>query len=75
MTCTVHYATYNTSLIVRMALFEFGMPFSTKLADQPNQRRSSAADVSMNPDGLITVIETPNSTNCKTATILLWLVV
>ena len=63
MNSTVHYAPDNTLMIVQLALLEFGRLFSTKLVDQPNQRQSSDTDVIMNPNGLITVIETPDSNN------------
>ncbi|MDA9989333.1 hypothetical protein N9E48_00775 [Paracoccaceae bacterium] len=63
MNFTVHYAPDNTLMIVQLALLEFERLFSTKLVDQPNQRQGSDTDVIMNPNGLITVIETPDSNN------------
>ena len=73
MTYTLHYVPDNASLIVRLALLELEVPFSTKLVDRQNQNQNSAAYLHLNPNGLIPVMETPDGIIFEAAAILLWL--
>jgi len=70
---TLHYAPDNASLIVRLALYELGQPFRTRLIDRQAQGQRSPEYLALNPHGLIPVLETPQGPLFETAAILLWL--
>ncbi|UYV37756.1 glutathione S-transferase family protein [Rhodobacteraceae bacterium D3-12] len=72
-TYRLHYAPDNASLIVRLALEELGLPYETALVDRAANAQASAAYRSLNPHGLIPVLETPNGAIFETGAILLWL--
>ena len=69
----LHYAPDNASLCVRLALEEMGLPYATALVDRRIRDQDSAAYRSLNPNGLIPTLETPDGPLFETAAILLWL--
>ena len=69
----LHYAPDNASLIIRLALEELGQPFETILIDRRGGALDTAAYRSLNPHGLIPVLETPDGPIFETGAILLWL--
>ncbi|PRY78313.1 glutathione S-transferase [Yoonia maritima] len=69
----LHYAPDNASLCIRIALEEFGLPFEPVLVDRSTSAQKSKQYLSMNPNGLIPVLETPHGPMFETAAILLWL--
>lgn len=69
----LHYAPDNASLIVRLALYELGQPFRTRLVDRQAQGQRTPSYLALNPHGLIPVLETPQGPLYETAAILLWL--
>ena len=69
----LHYAPDNASLIVRLALEELRLPYSTVLVDRSAQAQRSPAYLRLNPNGTIPVLETPEGVLFETAAILLWL--
>ncbi len=69
----LHYAPDNASLCLRIALLEMGLPFDPILVDRRQNAQKSAQFLSMNPNGLIPVLETPDGPMFETAAILLWL--
>jgi len=69
----LHYAPDNTSLIVRLALDEMGLPFETALVDRGAKAQKSAAYRAINPRGLIPALETPHGAMFETGAILLYL--
>ena len=69
----LHYAPDNASLIIRLALEELGQPFETILIDRRGGALDTAAYRSLNPHGLIPVLETPDGVLFETGAILLWL--
>ncbi|MGR3758601.1 glutathione S-transferase family protein [Roseobacteraceae bacterium NS-SX3] len=71
--CRLHYAPDNASLVIRLVLEELGLPYGTVLVDRGAQAQDSAAYRSLNPHGLIPVLETPDGPIFETAAILLWL--
>lgn len=73
MTYCLHYAPDNASLMIRLALEELGVPYTTKLVDRSVQEQRSPAYLKLNPSGLIPVLETPRGPMSETAAILLWL--
>ena len=70
---TLHYAPDNASLIVRLVLEELEQPFDTVLIDRPAREQAGEAYRTLNPRGLIPVLETPDGPIFETAAILLWL--
>jgi glutathione S-transferase len=69
----LHYAPDNASLIVRLALEELAMPYTTQLVDRASVGQRNPAYLALNPNGLIPVLETPDGPIFETAAILLWL--
>ena len=69
----LHYAPDNASLIVRLALEETGVPYTTVLVDRRAQAQRAPDYRALNPYGLISVLETPQGPLFETAAILLWL--
>ena len=73
MTYVLHYAPDNASLIIRLALEHRGLPYRTQLVDRAARAQESAAYLTLNPNGLIPVLETPQGPLFETGAILLWL--
>ncbi|WP_170759307.1 glutathione S-transferase family protein [Ruegeria lacuscaerulensis] len=69
----LHYAPDNASLVIRLALEEMGVPYDTALVDRRRDAQNSATYRTLNPNGLIPVLETPQGPIFETAAILLWL--
>ncbi|WP_203531153.1 glutathione S-transferase family protein [Pseudoroseicyclus tamaricis] len=69
----LHYAPDNASLSVRLALEMQGRPYRTRLVDRRAQAQRGAEYLTLNPMGLIPVLETPSGPLFETAAILLWL--
>lgn len=69
----LHYAPDNASLVIRLALNEMGVAYETVLVDRRQNEQDSDAYRSLNPNGLIPVLETPQGPIFETAAILLWL--
>ncbi|WP_278922954.1 MULTISPECIES: glutathione S-transferase family protein [Pseudophaeobacter] len=69
----LHYAPDNASLVIRLVLEELGQPYETCLVDRRARAQHSSAYRSLNPNGLIPVLETPQGAIFETAAILLWL--
>lgn len=69
----LHYAPDNASLIIRLALEDLGVPYTTTLIDRRAQQQRSPAYLALNPNGLIPVLETPQGALFETGAILLWL--
>ncbi|MEM6657377.1 MAG: glutathione S-transferase family protein [Pseudomonadota bacterium] len=72
-TYRLHYAPDNASLVIRLVLEEMGLPYETALVDRGQNAQRGAAYRSLNPNGLIPVLETPQGPVFETAAILLWL--
>ncbi len=70
---TLHYAPDNASLCVRLALLELGLPFDSLLVSRRDGGQRHPAYLSLNPNGLIPTLETPDGPLFETAAILLWL--
>lgn len=70
---TLHYAPDNASLIIRLALDTLGQPYRTILVDRAASMQSSPAYRTLNPHGLIPVLEGPDGPIFETGAILLWL--
>lgn len=70
----LHYAPDNASVIIRMALHEMNVPFETVLVDRSVREQDSQAYRTLNPNGLIPVLETDQGPLFETGAILLWLV-
>jgi glutathione S-transferase len=70
----LHYAPDNASLVIRLALEEMGVPYTTSLVDRRKEAQKSEDYRALNPSGLIPVLETANGPIFETAAILLWLV-
>lgn len=69
----LHYAPDNASLIIRLALNELGLPYSTRLVDRAANAQRAPDYLKLNPAGRIPVLETPDGPIFETAAILLWL--
>lgn len=69
----LHYAPDNASLVIRLALLELGVPFETVLVDRTTRQQDSEGYRSLNPNGLIPVLEGSDGAIFETAAILLWL--
>lgn len=69
----LHYAPDNASLVIRLALEELQLDYTTQLVDRRNSAHRSAAYRALNPNQLIPVLETPQGPLFETAAILLWL--
>ncbi|EEE36944.1 glutathione S-transferase family protein [Rhodobacteraceae bacterium KLH11] len=69
----LHYAPDNASLVIRLALEEMGLPYGTVLVDRSRNEQDGATYRTLNPNGLIPVLETPQGPIFETAAILLWL--
>ncbi|SOC14030.1 glutathione S-transferase [Rhodobacter sp. JA431] len=69
----LHYAPDNASLIVRLALEEAGLGYTTALVDRSTHAQQSAAYRALNPAGRIPVLVTPEGPLAETGAILLWL--
>jgi glutathione S-transferase len=69
----LHYAPDNASLIIRLALEELGLPYTTALVDRSRRAQDSAAYRELTPTGLVPVLETPLGRIFETGAILLWL--
>ncbi|MDP5362734.1 MAG: glutathione S-transferase family protein [Paracoccaceae bacterium] len=69
----LHYAPDNASLCVRLALEELDLPYETVLVERSTQAHKSPAFLSLNPNGLIPVLETQNGPMFETGAILIWL--
>ncbi|MEL6959933.1 MAG: glutathione S-transferase family protein [Pseudomonadota bacterium] len=72
-TLILHYAPDNASLCIRLALEAVGAPYQTHLVDRRAQAHRSDAYLSLNPNGKIPVLETPDGVMFETAAILLWM--
>jgi len=70
----LHYAPDNASVIIRVALLELGVPFETVLVDRSVREQDSTHYRTLNPNGLIPVLETDQGPLFETGAILLWLV-
>ncbi|MGJ5621339.1 glutathione S-transferase family protein [Sulfitobacter sp. MF3-043] len=73
MTYVLHYAPDNASLIVRLALDHLGLAYRTALVDRACAAQTKPAYRTLNPNGLIPVLETPHGPLFETGAILLWL--
>lgn len=73
MAYTLHYAPDNASLIIRLALEELNLPYSTVLVNRALAEHKSPAFLKLNPNGLIPVLETETQVLFETGAILLWL--
>ncbi len=69
----LHYAPDNASLCVRLALEELGLDYETVLVDRRIRAHKSEAFLTMNPNGLIPVLETAQGPMFETAAIIMWL--
>lgn len=69
----LHYAPDNASMVVRLALEEMGVAYETRLVDRAKQQQRSEHYLSLNPSGLIPVLEIGEEALFETAAILLWL--
>lgn len=69
----LHYAPDNASLIIRLALDELGLPYTTALVDRAAMAQRTPKYLALNPHGLIPVLETPEGAIFETGAILLWL--
>ena len=69
----LHYAPDNASLIVRLALLELGLPFTTQLVDRAVQAHNSDAYRAKVPTGLIPALEWDGQVMFETGAILLHL--
>ena len=69
----LHYAPDNASLAIRLALEELGLPYHTSLVDRRKTAQRSPGYLALNPNGLIPVLQTPDTAIFETAAILLWL--
>ncbi|OUD09308.1 hypothetical protein BVC71_11475 [Marivivens niveibacter] len=69
----LYYAPDNASLCVRLALEEMELPYETVLVDRTAQAQRSSNYLSLNPNGLIPVLETADGVIFETGAILLWL--
>jgi len=69
----LHYAPDNASLIIRLALEERGLSFTTALVDRDARDQDAPAYLALNPTGQIPVLETPDGPLFETGAILLWL--
>jgi len=69
----LHYAPDNASLCVRLALQELAVGYETVLVDRTSQAHKSAEYLSLNPNGLIPVLETDQGAIFETGAILMWL--
>jgi len=72
-TLRLHYAPYNASLCVRLALEELELGYQTVLVDRTTQTHKSAEYLLLNPNGLIPVPETDQGAIFETGAILMWL--
>jgi glutathione S-transferase len=73
MTLRLHYAPDNASLCIRLALEVRGLGYETALVDRRARAHKAAPYLSLNPNGLIPVLETPEGPMFETGAILLWL--
>ena len=73
MTLRLHYAPDNASLCVRLALEELGLSYDAVLVDRRVRAQQAPAYLTLNPHGMIPVLETPEGPIFETAAILLWL--
>ncbi len=69
----LHYAPDNASLIVRLVLDGAGIPYRTALVDRRTRQQDSPAYRTLNPAGLVPVLQTPHGPLFETGAILLWL--
>ncbi|WP_284163644.1 glutathione S-transferase family protein [Frigidibacter sp. SD6-1] len=69
----LHYSPDLSSLIVRLAMEEMGLPYRDILVDFDGGEHRGAAYRAINPTGLIPVLETPAGPVFETGAILLWL--
>ena len=74
MSYVSHCAPDNASLITRLALFGFQVPFETSLVDRRIMENSSEAFLKSNPNRRIPFVETGGYALFKLEAILLWLV-
>lgn len=70
---TLYYAPDNASLIVRLVLNEIGLAYETQLVDRSQNAQASKEYLSLNPNGLIPTLVTPDGPIFETAAILLYL--
>ncbi|MEM6372456.1 MAG: glutathione S-transferase family protein [Pseudomonadota bacterium] len=73
MSYVLHYAPDNASLVIRLALDTVSAPFETRLVDRASRAQDSAAYRTLNPNGLIPTLETPDGPLFETSAILLYL--
>ncbi|MBU2992868.1 glutathione S-transferase family protein [Octadecabacter sp. 1_MG-2023] len=69
----LHYAPDNASLIIRLALDHLNLPFETVLVDRASAAQRDPAYLTINPNGLIPTLITPDGAIFETTAILLWL--
>ena len=69
----LHYAPDNASLCVRLALEELRLPYEAELVDRNARAQKAQPFLSLNPNGLIPILETPQGPIFETAAILMWL--
>ena len=69
----LHFAPDNASLCIRLALEELHLPYQCVLVDRAVRAQKSAPYLTLNPNGLIPVLETPHGPLFETGAILLWL--
>ena len=73
MTYRLHYSPDNASLIIRLALEALDQPYQTHLIDRAARGHKAPGYLTLNPNGLIPVLETPEGALFETGAILLWL--
>lgn len=73
MTYRLHYAPDNASLIIRLTLEDLALPYETVLVDRATRAHKAPPYLSLNPNGLIPVLETPDGVIFETGAILIWL--
>jgi len=73
MTYVLHYAPDNAALIIRLALDHLSLPYTQTLVDRAQQGQRDPRYLTLNPNGLIPVLETPHGPIFETGAILLWL--
>lgn len=72
-TLRLHYAPDNASLCVRLALETIGAAYEITLVDRGRKAQRSPDYLTLNPNGLIPTLETPDGVMFETGAILLWL--
>ena len=69
----LHYAPDNASMIVRLVLEALRQRYEVVLVDRAMRGQNEPAYLTLNPNGLIPTLETPDGSIFETGAILLWL--